>query len=89
MIASAVYILCALTSAACAGLLFRGYNKSRVRLLWWSAVCFAGLSVGNVFLFIDLVLFPDETLLAITLLRYLPSLLGMSALVYGLVWEDV
>jgi hypothetical protein len=89
MIASAVYILCALTSAACAFLLYRGYRRSKVRLLFWSALCFAGLSIGNIFLYADLVIYPDQTMLVLTLLRYVPSLLGMSALVFGLVWEDV
>lgn len=89
MIASVVYILCALTSAACAFLLYRGYRRSRVRMLFWSAVCFLGLSIGNVFLYADLVIYPNQTLLVVTLLRYVPSLLGMAALVYGLIWEDV
>ena len=86
MIASAVYILCALTSALCAFLLFRAYGRSRVRLLFWSALCFIGLSIGNVFLYVDMVMYADRDL---TLLRYGPSLLGMIALVFGLVWEDL
>ena len=54
-----LYAVCVLSSTACAVLLFRGYLKRRVRLLMWSAICFAGLSVNNMALFVDLVLFPD------------------------------
>ena len=46
MIASVVYVLCALTALACAVLLFRGYRASGARLLLWSAVCFAGLTLN-------------------------------------------
>lgn len=50
-VATAVYILCAVTSVLCAGLLVRSYLRSRVRLLLWSALCFVGLAVNNVLLF--------------------------------------
>lgn len=79
-----VYILCMLTSLACAILLVRGYLKSRSRLLFWSALCFVGLMVNNMVLFADLVLFPSHDLIS---WRHPPALLGISALLYGLVWE--
>ncbi len=87
MMAAAVFILCTLTALACAIFLFRGYSRSRVRLLFWSALCFAGLAIGNAFLYVDVVLFADGP--DLSLLRYLPSLLGMAALVFGLIWEDL
>jgi uncharacterized protein DUF5985 len=48
-----------LASSACALLLFRGYLRRRIRLLMWSGICFIGLTINNVALFIDLVVFPD------------------------------
>ena len=57
---TAVYSLCFLTSAACALLLGRSYFKTRARLLLWSALCFVGLSLNNVLLFFDFVIFPTQ-----------------------------
>lgn len=84
MIASVVYVLCALTSLACAVLLFRGFRASGARLLLWSAVCFAGLTLNNMLLFVDFRVLPQTDL---SLWRTLPALLGVAILVYGLVWE--
>jgi len=82
--AEAVYVLCAVTSVACAILLTRGYLRKRVRLLLWSGLCFAGLGVNNVLLFVDLVVYPERDL---TLLRDVTALVGLSLLVFGLVWD--
>ena len=84
MIAAGVYILCALTSAACAILLIRGYRQSGARLLFWAALCFCGLALNNVLVFVD------EHVVATTDLsvwRSLPALVGVGLLVYGLIWE--
>jgi hypothetical protein len=83
--ATAVYALCALTSLVCALLLARGFVASRVRLLLWCAVCFAGLALNNVVLFIDKVVAPDADL---SVWRGLPAALGVMALVYGLVTAE-
>ena len=56
--AAVIYSLCALTGLTCAILLLRSYQKTGVGLLLWSALCFVCLSVNNVLLFFDLVLFP-------------------------------
>ncbi|MEP6991853.1 MAG: DUF5985 family protein [bacterium] len=80
-----VYSLCALTSLICAVMLLRGYQRSRVRLLLWSGLCFACFALNNVILFIDLQVLPDRDL---SVLRSLPSLVGMGLLLYGLVWES-
>jgi hypothetical protein len=77
-----VYLLCALTSLACAGLLLRGYRRSRQRLLLWSGACFAGLFVNNALLVLDARLVQD-----LSVVRTLPALIGVVALLYGLVWE--
>jgi hypothetical protein len=84
--AETVYILCALTSIACAALLLRGYARSRTRLLLWSSLCFVGLALNNVLLFLDKVVFahgPD-----LTLYRSLTALAALLVLVYGLIWDS-
>ncbi|MBI3467768.1 MAG: hypothetical protein HY000_32570 [Planctomycetes bacterium] len=80
----AVYILCALTSLACSFLLFRGYRRTGVRLLFWSALCFAGLALDNILLYVDLVIVPATDL---TLYRRIPGLLALSLLIFGLIWD--
>ena len=83
--AEVVYALCALTSLLCAGLLLRAYLAGRVPLLFWSLLCFVGLALNNVVLFIDKVITPDIDL---SVWRGLPAALGVAALVFGLVWES-
>lgn len=82
--AEAVYILCALTSTACAILLFRGYLKGKTNLLLWSSLCFAGLALNNILLFIDLVVVPEIDL---SVIRSIPAVIGFVLLLYGLIWE--
>jgi hypothetical protein len=82
--ATLVYALCALTSVLCAVLLLRGYLMSGVRLLLWAGLCFVGLAINNVLLFVDLGLMPGIDL---TTWRSMPTLIGLSLLIYGLVWE--
>ena len=82
--ANLVYILCALTSLACAVLLLRKYGQSRVRLLLWSGLCFLGLALNNTLLFIDLRVVPAVDL---SIWRSVPVVLGLGVLLYGLIWE--
>jgi hypothetical protein len=82
--AAAVYVLCALTSLACAVLLLRAYALRRVRLLLWSGLGFVGFALGNSVLVVDMVVLPEWDL---ALLRNLPVLAGLVVLVYGLVWD--
>lgn len=82
--ATAIYVLCALTSAICAALLLRGYSQSRARLLFWSGLCFVGLALNNVLLIIDVNILPH---LDLEVWRTVPALVGVALLVYGLVWE--
>jgi hypothetical protein len=79
-----LYLLAVLTSLACMILLVRGYLQTRLRLLLWSALCFVGLSVNNVVLFLDLVIFTDMDLRPI---RLGAALIGMLFLLYGFIWE--
>jgi heme/copper-type cytochrome/quinol oxidase subunit 4 len=83
-VGSIVYALCALTSIACAVLLLRGYRRSGVRLLLWSGLCFVGLALNNVLLFIDVRVIPDVDL---SLWRTIPAVIGIVILLYGLIWE--
>lgn len=84
--AAAIYLLCAVTAFACFALLFRSWRRTRARLLFWSALCFAGLSVNNVLLVVDkLVLGPEIDL---TLWRVIAGLVAVLLLLFGLVWEE-
>ena len=83
--AEAVYILCALTSLACAVLLLRGYRRSGLRLLLWSGLCFATLAVSNMVLFADLVVFREGA--DLSLWRSSIALVGIATLLYGLIWD--
>jgi hypothetical protein len=88
--AEAVYILCAATSVACAVLLFRGYRRSRARFLLWSSLCFAALALNNVLLFVDQVMLPDvDTVFGIRFVvwRSATAMIGLSLLLYGLIWD--
>jgi hypothetical protein len=83
--AEAVYILCALTSVACAVLLLRGYRRSGMRLLLWSGLCFVALAISNVVLFVDLVIIPKD--IDLSLIRSSLGLVGVATLLYGLIWD--
>lgn len=83
--AEAVYVLCAMTSVACAVLLFRGFRRSGTRLLFWSAWSFVGLALNNLLLFIDLIIVPTIDL---GLIRACTSFIALGILVFGLIWES-
>ncbi|MFY9744758.1 MAG: DUF5985 family protein [Acidobacteriaceae bacterium] len=83
-IAPAVYILGFLVTLACGVLLFRAYSAVGKRLLLWSAVCFCGLALSNLLVFVDLVLLPHVDLYP---LRLLTAAASMLILLYGLIWE--
>jgi hypothetical protein len=84
-VATAVSVLCALTSLACAVLLLRGYQARGVRLLLWSGLAFVGFTLGNIMLVVDRVLLGPTADLA--LWRSLPILAGLAVLIYGMVWD--
>lgn len=83
--AEAVYILCAITSAACAFLLLRAYLRARTRLLLWSGLCFIGLALNNVLLWVDKVLLPTQVDLVVW--RTVAATVGLLLLLYGLIWD--
>lgn len=76
--------LAVLTSLACTILLLRGYANSGVRLLLWSGLCFVFLTFNNVFLFLDLVVFPT---IDFRPYRLASALIGICFLLYGFIWE--
>ena len=79
-----LYLVAIVSSATCAVLLSRAYIRRHIRLLMWSAICFAGLTLNNMALFVDLVVFPQVDL---RLARQLPALLGMMCLLYGFIFD--
>ena len=77
--------LAALTSIGCMWLLFRGYSRSALRLLFWTALCFVFLSINNVALFIDTIVLTQVDL---RLLRSVAALAGIACLLYAFIWES-
>ncbi|HZO93200.1 MAG TPA: DUF5985 family protein [Candidatus Baltobacteraceae bacterium] len=84
MIGEIVYGLCALTSATCVLLLWRGFTRTRLRLLLWCSLGFVGLFLNNVLLFADKILLPAVDLSAV---RIVPGIIGVSLVCYGLIWD--
>jgi hypothetical protein len=83
--AEIVYVLCALTSLLAAFLLWRSYRRTGFPLLFWSSVCFVGLTANNIVLFLDTVIYPN---LDLAVARTIPAVLGFGALLYGFIWEE-
>ena len=79
-----LYAIAVMSSATCAVLLLRAYAHRGIRLLMWSGICFIGLTISNVALFVDLVVFPHIDL---RLARLVPALAGMMCLLYGFVFD--
>jgi len=80
-----VYIIGSLISLSCAVLLLRGYLDAKKHLLLWSALCFFGLSVSNLLVFVDLELLPTIGLFRV---RLITAGISISLLLYGLIWES-
>ena len=82
---SLVYILGVLTTFFCCLLLLRGYTRTRQKLLLWSGLCFAGLTLSNFLVIVDLVWMPD---VGVYRWRLAAAAIGMMLLIYGLIWES-
>ncbi len=84
VLATTLYLLCLLTSVACARLLARSYRRYRTRILMWSAVCFALLAANNLLMVIDVLMLPEIDL---SLARTCCALAAVTTLLYGFIWE--
>jgi hypothetical protein len=80
-----IYALCTLTSLTCAWLLLRSSIHNRYRLLFWSGLCFVGLSANSLLVVVDKLVFPSVDLLT---WRLMAALVSVLLLLYGLIWED-
>lgn len=80
-----VYILCFLTCAGCAGLLWRSWHTTRTRLLLWVAVSFIFLAINNFFLLVDTTFTGPEV--DLSLFRVGSAVVAVAILIFGLVWE--
>jgi hypothetical protein len=77
--------LAVLTCLSCTVLLFRGYARSGMRLLLWSALCFVFLTLNNLLLFFDMIVFAE---LDLRPFRLGAALIGLLFLLYGFIFES-
>ena len=80
-----IFFMCALTAFVCFVLLWRSWKATRAPLLFWSALCFAGLTISNVLLVVDKLVLLDRDL---TPERLSITLAALALLIFGLVWGD-
>jgi len=85
MLATLVYILCALTALTAALLLFRAYLRVRAAVVFWSGLCFTGLAVCNVVLVLDKLVYTEIDLLPI---RLWITLISLALLLFGLIYSN-
>ncbi len=85
MMGSAIYMLSALVTCLCAVQLLLAFRRTRRRLLLWSGLCFAALTVSHALVFVDLVVLPEIDLYP---LRLTTTTVGLGLMLYGLVWEE-
>ncbi|MGQ0652089.1 MAG: DUF5985 family protein [Betaproteobacteria bacterium] len=83
-----MFLLAALTCLTCTVLLFRGYAASGSRLVFWTALCFVGLSLNNLLLFFDLAVFQDVPEIDLRIYRHVSALAGLACLIYGFIAES-
>lgn len=82
---AALYILTCITTLLCAALLLRAFVNARKRLLLWSGLCFVGLTISNLFVVADLLLFPNVDLYTY---RLGSTAVSMTFILFGLIWES-
>ncbi len=79
-----IYSLTALTCLVSAWLLLRSYRRSGFRLAFWSGLCFIGLTLSNLLLVLDRIVYPAVDLSAA---RLGAAFVAILLLVFGLIWE--
>lgn len=85
MLGPVAYALSFGTALACALLLTRAHRQNGYRLLFWSALCFWGLTTAHAIAVLDDYMLPHHDLY---LARLAAHGLSISVLLYGLVWES-
>ena len=83
--ASAVYLLGTLTCLLCAIFLLRGYAQVRQKLLLWSGLCFIGLTISNLLVFLDLEVI---SWMDLHIYRLSTAAIAMAFLIFGLIRES-
>lgn len=78
-----VYILCAITSLASAFLLWRAARGSASRLLMWSWLCFVGMAINNILLYVDAA--PNN--FQVQTPANIAALASVLVLLVGLIWD--
>jgi hypothetical protein len=79
-----VFLLCALTSAFCAGLLLRAFWRRHDRLLFWSFLYFLFLALNSFEVFLDYI---TPSWFDLTIIRAFTSLVAVCIMLYGFIWE--
>ena len=82
--AAVIYGLCTLTALLCAYLLLKAYHRGRYRLLLWSGLGFVGLTLNNLVLALDKLVFTQVDL---TIWRTSIALLSIIVIMWGLIWD--
>lgn len=80
-----VYVLCSLTSLLCTLLLWRSYRRSGTRFLLLLGACFAGLTINNFLLPLDLIWLRNEVDLSVV--RSAVGFASVAAILVILIWE--
>ena len=80
-----LYLLNFAVNLLCSFLLLRAYRRVTKRLLLWSGLCFAGLAISSVMVFVDLIVFPAVDLFQV---RLIIGIAAMALMVYGLIFEE-
>ena len=83
--AEVTYVLNALVCLACTWLLFAAWRRGRSRLLLLSASCFALLTMNNLLVLVDELVWTQVDL---GVARVASALAGFTILLFGLIWES-
>jgi len=83
--AAVIYGLCTLAALLCTILLLHAYWRGGYRLLLWSGLCFGFLTINNLLLVLDKLVFP---LIDFSTWRACAALAAMTVLLYGLIWNS-
>lgn len=82
---TAIYCFCALTALICTVMMVRGYRLSGNKLLYWGGWTFAGLTLSNIILIFDKIIFPEA--FDLLTFRLVMSALSLLPLIYGLIFD--